>query len=158
MARAGSFRASDADRFEVADRLRVATAEGRLTADELEDRLATLYTSKTYGELDALVDDLPVVVSRSLEPRRAHLPFWVWPAGVLGLLMALGAALSALRPHPDVVAATPRGHAFRVAGGPLGDPHHALVLGASAVGVLVILLACAAAVWVLGHARRPRDA
>ena len=76
-------------------------------------------------------------------------------AFVVGILLG---ALSALRPRPDVVAATPRGHVFRVAVGPLGDPHHALVLGASALGVLVILLACAAAAWVLAHARRPRDA
>jgi hypothetical protein len=55
-----SLRASDADRDQVAERLRQATAEGRLAAVELEGRLEALYTSRTYGELEALVADLPV--------------------------------------------------------------------------------------------------
>jgi Flp pilus assembly protein TadB len=52
-------RASDADREQVAERLRNATAEGRLLAEELEQRLGTAFRARTYGELDALVADLP---------------------------------------------------------------------------------------------------
>mgnify|MGYP002624110249 CR=1 FL=1 len=52
-------RASDADRAAVAERLRVALEEGRLDLGEYDDRLQRVYASKTYGELDLLVADLP---------------------------------------------------------------------------------------------------
>ncbi len=52
-------RAGDADRDAVAEILRVAAAEGRIDASELEERLGLAYGAKTYGELDALVADLP---------------------------------------------------------------------------------------------------
>lgn len=52
-------RVSDFEREEVADVLRDAAAEGRLSYTELEDRLETLYASKTYGELVELTADLP---------------------------------------------------------------------------------------------------
>jgi hypothetical protein len=52
-------RASDHDREQTANCLRHAAAEGRLLAEELEDRLAGAFSAKTYGELDALVSDLP---------------------------------------------------------------------------------------------------
>ncbi|HZX07058.1 DUF1707 domain-containing protein, partial [Kribbella sp.] len=44
-------RVSDLEREEVADVLRDAAGEGRLSYTELEERLETLYASKTYGEL-----------------------------------------------------------------------------------------------------------
>jgi hypothetical protein len=59
MARTSSYRASDADRERVADRLRQAAAEGRLLAHELEERIHAALRAKTYGELDAVVADLP---------------------------------------------------------------------------------------------------
>ncbi|GAA1129312.1 hypothetical protein GCM10009630_29020 [Kribbella jejuensis] len=52
-------RVSDLEREEVADVLRDAAGEGRLTYAELEERLETLYSSKTYGELVELTADLP---------------------------------------------------------------------------------------------------
>lgn len=52
-------RASDADRAAIAERLRVALDEGRLDLGEYDDRLQRAYSSKTYGELDLLVADLP---------------------------------------------------------------------------------------------------
>lgn len=52
-------RVSDMEREEVADVLREAAGEGRLTYTELEERLETLYASKTYGELVELTTDLP---------------------------------------------------------------------------------------------------
>ncbi|CAL9495995.1 putative protein [Nocardiopsis dassonvillei] len=53
-------RASDADRDKVAERLREALAEGRLSPVEHEERLDTLYKAKTIGELAPIVSDLPV--------------------------------------------------------------------------------------------------
>jgi len=52
-------RASDADRERVAEWLRQAAGEGRLLAHELEERLGKALRARTYGELDAVVWDLP---------------------------------------------------------------------------------------------------
>ena len=59
MGRRSTLRASDADREQVAERLRNATAEGRLLAEELEQRLGAVFAARTYGELDEIVADLP---------------------------------------------------------------------------------------------------
>jgi hypothetical protein len=59
MAQRGHHRASDADRERVAERLRDATAEGRLAAHELEQRLGVALSALTYRELNATVADLP---------------------------------------------------------------------------------------------------
>jgi hypothetical protein len=52
-------RVSDLEREDVADVLRDAAGEGRLSYTELEDRLETLYSAKTYGELIEITADLP---------------------------------------------------------------------------------------------------
>jgi hypothetical protein len=57
--RASDLRASDADRERVAEILRQAAGEGRLTLDELDERLDIVYASKTYGELVPVTRDLP---------------------------------------------------------------------------------------------------
>lgn len=53
-------RASDSERHRVADLLRDAAAEGRLTFEELDERLDGVYAAKTYAELEPYVSDLPV--------------------------------------------------------------------------------------------------
>jgi hypothetical protein len=52
-------RASHEDRDRVAEVLRVAAGDGRLTAEELDQRLEQALTARTYGELAALTRDLP---------------------------------------------------------------------------------------------------
>ena len=52
-------RAGDAEREQVAEKLRVAAGEGRIDLAELDDRLEQAYHAKTYSELDALLADLP---------------------------------------------------------------------------------------------------
>jgi Domain of unknown function (DUF1707) len=52
-------RCSDHDRERVAETLRVAAGDGRLTLTELEDRLAAVYSARTYGELEPALADLP---------------------------------------------------------------------------------------------------
>ncbi len=59
MASHASLRASDADREQTVERLRCAAAEGRLLADELEQRIGRALGARTYGELGALLADLP---------------------------------------------------------------------------------------------------
>jgi hypothetical protein len=54
-----SQRAADADREAVAERLRFAAGEGRIEPWELDERLGQAYRAKTYGELAALLADLP---------------------------------------------------------------------------------------------------
>lgn len=55
----GELRASHEDRDRVAELLRVAAGDGRLTADELDERLEAALSARTYGELAALTRDLP---------------------------------------------------------------------------------------------------
>lgn len=52
-------RAADADREQFAGRLRHALDEGRLSLDELDERLRQVYAARTFGELDQVVADLP---------------------------------------------------------------------------------------------------
>jgi Domain of unknown function (DUF1707) len=55
----GELRASHADRDQVVEVLRVAAGDGRLTAEELDQRLETALTARTLSELAALTTDLP---------------------------------------------------------------------------------------------------
>lgn len=54
-----AMRAADADRERVADVLREAVAQGRISFDELDERLDQVYSAKTYAELEAITRDLP---------------------------------------------------------------------------------------------------
>ncbi|MGW2281678.1 DUF1707 SHOCT-like domain-containing protein [Streptomyces sp. NPDC001770] len=67
-------RASDADRDRIADILREAVAEGRLTAEEHAERVELVYRAKTVGELEPLVSDLPAAGSPA-PGRAAESPF-----------------------------------------------------------------------------------
>ncbi|MEU6771194.1 DUF1707 domain-containing protein [Streptomyces sp. NPDC046759] len=63
-------RASDADRDRIADILREALAEGRLTADEHAERVDGVLHAKTVGELEVFIRDLPAA------HRRPSVPGW----------------------------------------------------------------------------------
>ena len=52
-------RVSDSDRERAADVLREAAGHGRITMDELEERLELAYAAKTYADLAAVTRDLP---------------------------------------------------------------------------------------------------
>lgn len=52
-------RCSDADREAVAELLRVAAGDGRLTLDELSERLDQAYAARTYADLEPVLVDLP---------------------------------------------------------------------------------------------------
>ncbi|MGY5059950.1 DUF1707 SHOCT-like domain-containing protein [Streptomyces sp. 900105755] len=54
-------RASHTDRDRVVDVLRIAAGDGRLTADELDERVEAALSARTLGELIALTADLPPV-------------------------------------------------------------------------------------------------
>jgi hypothetical protein len=56
----GHMRASDADREQVLDILKVAFVQGRLVKDELDIRAGQTLSSRTYAELAAITADIPV--------------------------------------------------------------------------------------------------
>jgi hypothetical protein len=117
-------RASDAERERVVAFLREHALLGRLTDDELEDRIGLAYASVTVGDLEKLIADLPranqpsprPAMSRPSAParataRRQHRQAGPPPAligigigalllsgvgiGLLGLVVAVGVALLA---------------------------------------------------------------
>jgi hypothetical protein len=120
MTQRADLRASDAEREQVAERLRRAAVEGRLGADELDDRLGAALSARTFGELDVLIADLPVTEvarhrpsSPSARPRPAH-PVALASAVVVALILLLSALGNSLGGHA---------HGHMVAGGPgLGAP------------------------------------
>lgn len=59
LSRADRLRASHEDRDRVIEVLRVAAGDGRLTAEELDERVESAFSARTYGELAALTSDLP---------------------------------------------------------------------------------------------------
>jgi hypothetical protein len=58
-------RASDSDRDRVAEVLREAAGDGRLTLEELQERLNQVYMAKTYADLEPITRDLPSPGGRS---------------------------------------------------------------------------------------------
>ncbi len=64
---AAAMRASHEDRDRAVELLRVAAGDGRLTAEELDERLEVALTARTYGELAAVVADLPAAPDAALE-------------------------------------------------------------------------------------------
>jgi Domain of unknown function (DUF1707) len=58
-------RASHEDRDRIAEQLRVAAGDGRLTMEELDERLEKALGARTGSELAALVTDLPAVTTGS---------------------------------------------------------------------------------------------
>ena len=87
-----SLRVGDRERDAVGEILRRRHLEGRLDAQEFEDRLGRCLAAKTYAELDALISDFP---REGAESRRAGQPWgrrpWppVFPFVVFGLIAAI---------------------------------------------------------------------
>jgi hypothetical protein len=91
MTKRAALRAADTDREQVAERLRRAAAEGRLLTDELEERLGAALSAKTYGELDAIVSDLPTTdVDRR---RRSLTPVGAGAGAAMALALAVAVVL-----------------------------------------------------------------
>lgn len=54
-----NMRAADIDRHQIAEQLKFALDEGRLSLGEYDDRIREAYAARTYAELMVLVADLP---------------------------------------------------------------------------------------------------
>jgi hypothetical protein len=74
--------ASSADRERAVGVLRAGFTEGRLTEDELDDRVALAYAARTYEQLWALTADLPT----------GALPYPTEPYGPQGAVVPVSAA------------------------------------------------------------------
>lgn len=68
-------RAADSDRDRTAEVLRQAAAEGRISFEELDERISLAYAARTFADLQALTSDLPgpavaapAPVSRRIQP------------------------------------------------------------------------------------------
>jgi hypothetical protein len=59
----GDLRASDAEREQAVARLREASAEGRLTLDELVARTGVALEARTRGDLERVTADLPAAAA-----------------------------------------------------------------------------------------------
>jgi Domain of unknown function (DUF1707) len=72
MAMDDRIRTSDADRERVTGRLRDHFAEGRLTREELDERVTAALNARTFGELRRVLADLPepapVLATRAAGP------------------------------------------------------------------------------------------
>jgi hypothetical protein len=64
-------RTSRADREQAIDTLKVAFVQGRLTRDELDERLGRALAPLTHAELAALTGDLPDGLATARRPRGA---------------------------------------------------------------------------------------
>jgi uncharacterized protein DUF1707 len=69
-----AMRASNADRERIARILHNALSEGRITVQEMEERLDTVYAAKTLAELEPPIADLPAVPADALAPSPAPAP------------------------------------------------------------------------------------
>jgi hypothetical protein len=85
--------AASADRERAVGVLRAGFTEGRLTQDELNERVAQAYAARTYGQLWALTADLPV----------GALPYPQFPNGTGALVPQAPAATSNWRPAAALV-------------------------------------------------------
>ncbi|HEX6498343.1 MAG TPA: DUF1707 domain-containing protein [Micromonosporaceae bacterium] len=102
-------RAADVDRQFVADALRDAVNEGRLSLSEYDERLAAAYGARTYGELDRLLNDLPA-------PRPARHP--TAPAtSAAGTASAAAGAAGTWSPSVTTTAGRPLGWLAAIWGG-----------------------------------------
>jgi hypothetical protein len=91
-----NLRASDEERERIADRLRKSHAEGRLDLTEFQQRLERCYEAKTYGELGALVRDLPRPAEQDDRGALGRLRSARWPLAALAPILIVVLLLGAL--------------------------------------------------------------
>src|SRR5215207_796857 len=80
-------RASDAEREHHAELLREHAAQGRLTVDELDERLDRVYAARTRGELAPVVADLPAPAAQPARRRRDPLSHALVPYLAVNLVL-----------------------------------------------------------------------
>ena len=93
-------RAADADRERVATQLKRGHHDGRLTLDELEERLQRTFAARTYGDLWCVTADLPAPAATAPAPavRSGGNAMWVGLAVAGPILLAVGIASASAMP------------------------------------------------------------
>jgi hypothetical protein len=137
-----SLRASDTDREQLVDVLKGAFSEGRLTQDEYTHRMEQAYTAKTYGELRALVADLPGPLPQvPYQFTRYQQPQATNSTAVASMVFGLATPLFGLTAIPAVIL----GHKARGQIRRTGERGNAmaltgLIIGWAAIGMFVLLV------------------
>jgi hypothetical protein len=91
----GDLRASHADREQVIGTLKAAFVQGRLTRDDLDERVDQVYASRTYAELAGVTADIPAELTEAgsqRDPWRATKIAWrveyaIFLPGVVAFLL-----------------------------------------------------------------------
>jgi uncharacterized membrane protein len=149
-----ALRASDTDREQLVDVLKGAFSEGRLTQDEYTARMEQAYTAKTYGELRALVGDLPgppapqvpYVFTRYQQQRPTN------SLAVASMVFGLATPLFGLTALPAVILGhKARGQIRRTGEKGNGMAMTGLVIGWAAIGLFALLITLAVLVAASTH-------
>ena len=96
-------RAADADRDRTAEMLRRAASEGRITFDELDERVSRAYAAKTFADLEAVTSDLPGPGVKPPAPATARYQPPGVPAGTPAPSLSLAIMSGARRAGPWLV-------------------------------------------------------
>ncbi|MGZ4177572.1 MAG: DUF1707 SHOCT-like domain-containing protein [Solirubrobacteraceae bacterium] len=123
-----NLRASDADRDHTVSLLHKAATEGRIAAEELEQRVSTALKARTYGELESTVADLPGGRARRPTRKPARRTTGSW-------------AVAAVRANPILLL-------FAI---PVVAVTVAMVIAATVIWAVLMIV-----VMVIGGGRRPR--
>jgi hypothetical protein len=105
----GGIRASDTEREQVVAILQQHFVDGRITAEELSERVDHLFASRTRGALDEVLRDLPPLgqPAAAAAPARRHRPLRAVVAAALAsiillfMLLMVG-AVTAASEGPDI--------------------------------------------------------
>jgi len=116
-------RAADSDRDQTAELLRRAAAEGRISFDELDERIGRAYAAKTFADLEALTSDLPGPGVRAPAPAAPRYQPAEVPAGTPTPSFSVAILSGAQRAGPWLV--PPSYTAVAVLGGVELDLRHA---------------------------------
>ncbi|HEY0716178.1 MAG TPA: DUF1707 and DUF4190 domain-containing protein [Streptosporangiaceae bacterium] len=137
-----SLRASDTDREQLVDVLKTAFSEGRLTQDEYTTRMEQAYTAKTYGELRALVADLPSSLPQvPFQFTRYQQPQPTNSTAVASMVFGLATPLFGLTAIPAVILGhKARGQIRRTGERGGGMALTGLIIGWAAIGMFVLLV------------------
>lgn len=144
--------AASADRERTIDVLKAAYGEGRLTKDEFDLRCGRVMTARTYGELAAIVFDLPAGPTGAIAPYQAgfYQPARLPPTNGLAIAAlvcglselftvgfgAIPAVILGHLAHAQIKRTGERGAGMAVAG---------LVLGYLGIGIWTVLIIALAA-------------
>jgi len=146
----GKMRAADADRDRVAAILGTAYSEGRLSRDEYDARLESVFSAHTYADLDHVVTDLPAAQATVPSPAAGVVTTSARTNGLAIASLACGLAQFAFGPMATIPAIVlghmARSQIKRTGEQGAGLALAGLVLGWGAVILGIVLIAVGLAI------------